>query len=73
VRLMLGVCGIFANVTVSLHFSRFEFFLRPSRILARPPAGNASRWHAPRTKKKKKTKSAMISILEAAKAIRQAV
>jgi len=34
----VGVCGIFE------HFSGFGFFLLPSRIHARPHAGNASRW-----------------------------
>jgi|GEM_PF-5894055 len=31
------------------HFSGFEFFLLPSRIHARPHAGNANRWAAKRT------------------------
>jgi hypothetical protein len=34
----VGFCGIFE------HFPRFEFFLLPSIIHARPHAGNASRW-----------------------------
>jgi hypothetical protein len=33
----VGFCGIFK------HFSGFEFFLLPSRIHARPHAGNANR------------------------------
>jgi hypothetical protein len=36
----VGFCGIFE------HFSRFEFFLLPSIVHARPHAGNASRWAA---------------------------
>jgi hypothetical protein len=36
----VGFCGIFE------HFSGFEFFLLPSRIHARPHAGNANRWAA---------------------------
>jgi hypothetical protein len=35
-----AACGIFE------HFPRFEFFLLPNRIHARPHAGNASRWAA---------------------------
>ncbi len=34
----VGVCAIYR------HFSGFGFFLLPSRIHARPPAANASRW-----------------------------
>jgi hypothetical protein len=34
----VGFCGIFE------HFPRFEFFLLPSIVHARPHAGNANRW-----------------------------
>jgi hypothetical protein len=37
---LVGVCAIYK------HFSRFEFFLLPSIVHARPHAGNASRWAA---------------------------
>ena len=36
-----GFCGIFK------HFSGFGFFLLPSRVHARPHAGNANRWANP--------------------------
>jgi hypothetical protein len=36
----VGFCGIFE------YFPRFEFFLLPSRVHARPHAGNANRWLA---------------------------
>ena len=36
----MGFCGIFK------HFSRFEFFLLPNIVHARPHAGNANRWGA---------------------------
>jgi WD40 repeat protein len=37
----VGVCGIFK------HFPRFEFFLLPNIVHARPHAGNANRWAFP--------------------------
>jgi len=38
--LLRPICGIFK------HFPGFEFILLPSRVHARPPAGNANRWAA---------------------------
>jgi hypothetical protein len=42
----VGFCGILRTQAFSGIFLRFEFFLLPSRIHARPHAGNANRWAA---------------------------